>query len=87
MLGASAKKDIQFTVNIINNLYIKKMQKVITISTHTNIIGEEQFVETEYPKLDGYLKEGYEIKESIPVIKNHDSSYMYAITFILEKLD
>lgn len=62
------------------------MQKVITISSHTNIIGNEPFVETEYPQLTQYLEDGYEIKQSIPILKHSDNSYMYAITFVLEKI-
>lgn len=62
------------------------MQKVITITSHTNIINEgESFNEASYPLLDKFLEEGYYIKEFIPIIKPSDTSYMYAITFILEK--
>ncbi len=35
------------------------MQKVITITTHTNIIDkEDKFTEREYPKLNNYLEDG-----------------------------
>ncbi|MCK0158967.1 hypothetical protein MWU65_17425 [Cellulophaga sp. F20128] len=62
------------------------MQKVITITTHTNIIDkEDKFTEKEYPKLSEYLENGYSIKEAIPIIKPADPSLRYAITFILEK--
>lgn len=62
------------------------MQKVITITTHTNIIDkEDMFTETEFPKLNEYLEDGYEIVNTIPVIKPADPSYRYAITFILRK--
>lgn len=62
------------------------MQKVITITTHTNIIDDKvNFTEMEYPKLNQYLKDGYSIAETIPIIKPADPSYMYAITFILRK--
>lgn len=62
------------------------MQKVITVTSHTNIIDkEEKFTEKEYPTLDKYLHEGYKIIQTIPILKPADSSYMYAITFILEK--
>jgi len=60
--------------------------KVITIATHTNTLGrDELFTETEYPKLNEYLEQGYIVKETIPVTTSATSSYMYAITFILEK--
>lgn len=62
------------------------MQKVITITSHTNIVGREaKFEESEYPALDKYLQDGYEIIQTIPIIKPADASYMYAITFILAK--
>jgi len=62
------------------------MQKVITITTHTNIIDKnEKFTEREYPKLNEYLEEGYTVVDSIPIMKPADASYMYAITFILNK--
>ena len=62
------------------------MQKVITITSHTNIIDDEnKFIENEYPKLNEYLEDGYIIRNTIPIIKPADASYMYSITFILEK--
>lgn len=61
------------------------MQKVITVTTHTNIMGDAQFVENEYPVLNSYLEDGYVIINSIPALKPNDSSYMYSITFILDK--
>jgi HD-GYP domain-containing protein (c-di-GMP phosphodiesterase class II) len=62
------------------------MQKVLTVTSHTNIIDKEaKFTEREYPTLDKYLKEGYRIIQTIPIVKPADTSYMYAITFILEK--
>jgi len=43
------------------------MQKVITITTHTNIIDKDnKFTEKEYPTLDTYLKDGYK-KNSIRI--------------------
>jgi len=62
------------------------MQKVITVTSQTNIIdNDEKFIENEYPKLTEYLEDGYSIKNTIPILKPADDSYMYAITFILEK--
>jgi len=64
------------------------MQKVITITTHTLLKGEDpktRFLETEYPTLNKYLEDGYEIKTSIPILKESEASHCYAITFILEK--
>jgi hypothetical protein len=62
------------------------MQKVITITSHTNIIDDEnKFIENEYPKLNKYLEDGYTVAQTIPILKQADSSYMYAITFILHK--
>lgn len=61
------------------------MQKVITITTHTNIIDKtEMFTEKEYPKLNEYLEDGYIVKQTIPIVTN-STSFMYSITFILEK--
>ena len=61
------------------------MQKVLTVTSHTNIIDKEaKFTEREYPTLDKYLQEGYRIIQTVPIIKPADNSYMYAITFILE---
>ena len=61
------------------------MQKVITITSYTNIINNGNYVEDEYEKLNKYLEEGYVIIDKIPIIKQHSDDYMYAITFILEK--
>ena len=62
------------------------MQKVITITSLTNIIDDkDKFLENEYPKLNEYLEDGYYIKSTIPILKSADPSYRYAITFILEK--
>ena len=62
------------------------MQKVITVTTHTNIIeGDNKFVEKEYPKINAYLEDGFEVKQVVPVVTNADNSYMYTITFVLEK--
>lgn len=61
------------------------MQKVITITSYTGIVEQNKdFKESEYPQLNKYLKEGYTIKQAIPIVKPADQSYMYAITFILE---
>jgi len=61
------------------------MVKVITITSHTNIIEKDQkFIETEYPELNKYLEEGYYIKNTIPILKPADPSFRYAITFILQ---
>lgn len=60
------------------------MQKVITITTHTNIIDiDNKFTEKEYPTLDKYLKEGYKVVQVIPISPDKNS-YMYSITFVLE---
>jgi hypothetical protein len=62
------------------------MQKVITVTTHTNVIDkEEKFTEKEYPKLSSYLEEGYKVISTTPVVTNSTNSYMYSITFLLEK--
>ena len=62
------------------------MEKVITISSHTNIMEKDQkFNETEYPLLKKYLEEGYVIKQVIPIIKPADASYMYSVVFIIHK--
>ena len=62
------------------------MQKVVTITSHTNIIDDkDKFIENEYPLLNEYLEDNYIIRNTIPILKNADPSYRYAITFILEK--
>ena len=62
------------------------MQKVITITTHTNIIDKDnKFTEKEYPTLDAYLKDGYKVMQVIPVTLNSTTAYMYSLTFVLEK--
>ena len=62
------------------------MQKVLTVTTHTNIIDRDgKFVESEYPTLNKYLEEGYKISQVIPITLNSATAYMYSITFVLEK--
>jgi hypothetical protein len=62
------------------------MQKVITVTTHTNVIDkEEKFTEKEYPTLNKYLEEGYKVIQVTPIVTNSNTSYMYSITFLLEK--
>jgi len=62
------------------------MFKVITITSHTNIVDDkDKFTESEYPILNKYLEEGYLVHSTIPILKPADVSYMYAITFILRK--
>jgi len=62
------------------------MQKVLTITTHTNIIEQgTKFHEAEYPILNKYLEEGYKIAQIVPVTLNSTTAYMYSITFLLEK--
>lgn len=62
------------------------MQKVITVTTHTNIIDKVlQFTEKEYPELNKYLKEGYKVLQIIPVTTAAQDSYRYSLTFLLDK--
>ncbi|EKT4502414.1 hypothetical protein JE943_002436 [Flavobacterium psychrophilum] len=62
------------------------MQKVITVTTHTNIVSKnDKFTEEEYPILNKYLEEGYKVIQVTPVILNSVTAYMYSITFLLEK--
>lgn len=62
------------------------MLKVLTITSHVNILErDEKFNESEYPVLNKYLAEGYSIKQTIPIIKPADNSYLYSVIFILEK--
>jgi hypothetical protein len=64
------------------------MQKVITITTHTNIVSmNAEFKETEFPKLNEYLQSGYKVLQVIPVSTSSTESYMYSLTFVLEKVD
>jgi hypothetical protein len=62
------------------------MQQVITITSRTDILKQGQdFEETEYPQIKKYLEEGYVITQVLPILKPADTSYRYAITFILSK--
>lgn len=62
------------------------MQKVITVTTHTNIIDKDaKFTEKEYPQLNTYLEDGYKVKEVVPITLASSTAYMYSLTFILEK--
>lgn len=62
------------------------MQKVLTLTTHTNTIdGATRFTEKEYPKLNEYLGDGYKVIQAVPIPKGADTSYMYAVVFVLEK--
>lgn len=62
------------------------MQKVITVTTHTNIIDKDaKFTEKEYPQLNTYLEDGYKVKEIVPITLASATTYMYSLTFILEK--
>ena len=62
------------------------MQKVITVTTHTNIIDKDsKFIEKEYPQLNAYLEDGYKVKEIVPITLQSTTAYMYSLTFILEK--
>jgi hypothetical protein len=62
------------------------MQKVITVTTHTNIIDkDDKFTEKEYPTLNKYLEEGYKVVQVTPIVLNSTTAYMYSLTFLLEK--
>ena len=62
------------------------MQKVITITTHTNIIEKDnKFVENEYTELRTYLNDGYKVLQIVPITTGANNSYMYSLTFLLEK--
>lgn len=62
------------------------MQKVITITTHTNIIDKEKkYTSKEYPELDELLNSGFKVIQVIPVVTSSPESYRYSLTFVLEK--
>lgn len=62
------------------------MQKVITISSYTNIVDRDsKFIENEYPTLNKYLQDGYIIRQTIPILKPADVTNTYSVIFILEK--
>ena len=62
------------------------MQRVLTVTTHTNIIDKDvKFTEKEYPQLSAYLNEGYKVLKVVPITTASESSYMYAVVFVLEK--
>ena len=51
------------------------MQKVITITTHTNVINQDsKFTEKEYPKLNEYLEGGYKVKSTVPIVTHSEKS-------------
>ena len=59
------------------------MDKVITITSHTGVFeGKEKFVETEYPTLNKYLEDGYNVFDKLLTT----NSNVYTITFILRKI-
>ncbi|AKH96248.1 hypothetical protein [Elizabethkingia anophelis] len=63
------------------------MQKVIVIDTHMNTLGNGTiFNEKEFPQLNGYLEEGYTIKQVTPVILSSNPTTKYSIIFVLEKI-
>ena len=62
------------------------MQKVITISTHTNVFDSDQgFIEKEYPILNSYLEQGYVVTQVVPITPSSTNTYMYSLTFVLHK--
>lgn len=76
-------------------LYLKKidaMQKVISINIDSNDVSQNLledgrnyiYKEFDFPKLNGLLDEGWEIKESFSTISNSTGSRIN-VTFILER--
>lgn len=64
------------------------MQKVITITTHTNLLTKDiDYIEKEYEKLNGYLTDGYTVLQMVPFTTGAADSFRYSITFVLEKKD
>ena len=63
------------------------MQKVITITTHTNIIGNggKTYVANEYEEINDLLEDGYRVIQVIPISDGSDNSFRYSLTFVLEK--
>lgn len=60
------------------------MDKVITINFLTSKFkGDENFIETEYPKLKEFLEQGFHVLDKIPF--TNDTGSVCSITFILRK--
>ncbi len=60
------------------------MQKVITVTAHTQLAESVTFTETEYPLINQHLAEGWEI-DDMEVVELDASQHHYAIVFVLEK--
>lgn len=60
------------------------MQKLITVSTHTNKGGND-FHEEEYPKVNELLEQGYKVVNVYPITTAATGSYMFALVIVLEK--
>jgi len=61
------------------------MQRILTITTSTQILEENEYVEREYETLNKYLEEGYKVVSVTPVTPSSNVSYRYAVVFVLEK--
>ena len=64
------------------------MQKVVTVTTWTNnkkFVGELDYYETEWEKVNEYLNNGYKVVSITPVVTGSQASYMYSLTFVLEQ--
>jgi len=62
------------------------MQKVVTVTTHTNVLDKNQtYVEREYEKINQYLQEGYVVIQLVPFTTSAEGSFRYTLTFVLEK--
>ena len=62
------------------------MQKVVTVTTHMNILKNDQiYAEHEYNKINKYLNDGYSVIQLVPFTTNVEGSFRYTLTFVLEK--
>lgn len=60
------------------------MQKLITVTTHTNKGGQD-FHEEDYPTINTLLEDGYKIVNVYPITTAATNSYMFALVIVLEK--
>lgn len=60
------------------------MQKLITVTTHTNKGGND-FHEEQYPQVNELMEQGYKVVNVYPITTAATGSYMFALVIVLEK--
>lgn len=60
------------------------MQKLITVTTHTNKGGND-FHEEQYPQVNELMEQGYKVINVYPITTAATGSYMFSLVIVLEK--